>query len=277
MPRHNGRDARTNPAAFLGEKLRQGRTNAGFSSQDALAAKLGFDRTVITKAETGDRPPTPDVLSKWCEACSLDLDMFTGLAELARSTDGPIPTWFEDWLDAEGKAHTIRIWQPLIVPGLLQTADYARELFIATRRDAEWADEQVTARLERQSILDRADPPNVVVVLDEAVLHRLVGTSAVMHDQLTRLVAMAERPNISLEIVPASTGANAGLSGGFQLASCDSAPEVLNMTGVEDVTQETSSLVREAVRIFDLVRGDALPRVASRALILEAAEQWKTG
>jgi DNA-binding XRE family transcriptional regulator len=53
MPRHNGRDARTSPGAFLGAKLRQARINAGYSSQDALAARLGFDRTVITKAETG--------------------------------------------------------------------------------------------------------------------------------------------------------------------------------------------------------------------------------
>ncbi len=64
MPRPNGRDAKTNPAAFLGGKLKQARINAGFSSQEALATKLGFDRTVITKAETGDRPPTDDVLSK---------------------------------------------------------------------------------------------------------------------------------------------------------------------------------------------------------------------
>ena len=83
-------------------------------------------------------------------------------------------------------------------------------------------------------------------------------------------------PDISIEIVPASTGANAGLSGGFQLASCDGAPDVLNIDGVEDVTEERRSLVRHATRIFDLVRGDALPRSASRTLITEVAEQWKT-
>jgi len=101
MPRHNGRDPDTNPKAFLGEKLRQGRINAGFTSQDALAAQLGFDRSVITKAETGDRPPTDAVLAAWCELCHLDLDLFTGLAKLARSGDGPIPSWFESWLEAD--------------------------------------------------------------------------------------------------------------------------------------------------------------------------------
>ena len=76
--------------------------------------------------------------------------------------------------------------------------------------------------------------------------------------------------------MPASAGGNAGLSGGFQLASCDGAPELLNMNGVEDVTAEGRSLVRRATVVFDLVRGEALPRTASRALIVEAAQQWKT-
>jgi hypothetical protein len=70
----------------------------------------------------------------------------------------------------------------------------------------------VIARLERQAILDRPDPPHTVVVLDEAVLHRLIGTSAVMADQLVHLASMSERLHVSVHVLPA-TGANAGLSG----------------------------------------------------------------
>src|SRR5579863_7023902 len=83
------RDPETNPAAFLGGELRRARVAAGFSSQDALAAKLGFDRTVITKAETGERPPTDDVLAVWCAACGLDHELFGRLVVLARRADGP--------------------------------------------------------------------------------------------------------------------------------------------------------------------------------------------
>jgi len=270
------RDPETNPAAFLGGELRRARMAAGFSSQDALAAKLGFDRTVVAKAETGERPPTDDVLAAWCQACRLDEELFGRLVRLARRADGPVPTWFEDWLRAEGEAHTLRIWQPLIIPGLLQTAEYARALFVAAGADDAKADELVAVRLERQLILDRADPPHVVTVLDESVLHRLIGSPAIMYEQVTHLADVAERPAVSIEIVPSSTGANAGLSGGFQLASCDGAPDLLNMNGVRDVTEERGALVRHATRIFDFARGDALPRSASRALILEAAEQWKT-
>src|SRR5580704_6762389 len=116
------RDPETNPAAFLGDELRRARLAAGFSSQDALAATLGFDRTVITKAETGERPPTVDVLAAWCQACRLPEELFTRLAGLARRADGPVPSWFEGWLEAEGKAHTLRLWSPVLLPGLLQTA-----------------------------------------------------------------------------------------------------------------------------------------------------------
>jgi len=271
------RNPETNPAAFLGAELRRARGAAGFSSQEALAARIGFDRSVVAKAETGDRPPTPEVMTAWCDACQLNEDLFARLAVLARRAEGPVPTWFVDWLRAEGEAHTLRIWQPLIIPGLLQTAGYARALFLAAGADDAKADELVALRLERQSVLDRSEPAQVIAVLDESALRRLVGSPATMYEQLTHLADCSGRPNISVEVVPASTGANAGLSGGFQLASCDGAPDVLRMEGVEDVTEERRSIVRHATRIFDLVRADALPRAASRALIVEAAEQWKTG
>src|ERR1700753_3261518 len=103
------RDPETDPRAFLGSELTRTRVAAGFTSQDALAARLGFDRTVIAKAETGERPPTADVLAKWAEACDLDPELFSALAELARSGDGPVPTWFEDWLEAEREAVTLRL------------------------------------------------------------------------------------------------------------------------------------------------------------------------
>jgi len=270
------RDPETNPAAFLGDELRRARLAAGFSSQEALAGKLGFDRTVVAKAETGERPPTVDVLAAWCQACRLDDELFGRLAVLARRADGPVPTWFEDWLRAEREAHTLRIWQPLIVPGLLQTPEYARALFLAAGADDAKADELVAVRMERQSILDRTGPPHVVTILDESVLHRLTGSPAIMSDQLSHLGSMAERTSVQVQIVPSVRGANAGLSGGFALASCDGAPDVLRMEAVEDVTEERRPLVRHATLVFDLVRGDALPREESRTLILEAAEQWKT-
>lgn len=212
---------------------------------------------MIGKAETGDRVPTPDVLAAWCEACGLDAELYGDIAELARSSDGPIPTWFEDYLEAERAAHTLRIWQPLIVPGPLQTADYARALFIKARNDPAKVEEMVAARLARQKVFERPDPPHTVVVLDEPVLHHLIGSPAVMHDQMMHVAQVSE--TLQVQVVPASCAGNAGLSGGFTIASCDGAPDVLRMEAVEDVTEERRQLVRHAALVFDLVRGDALP------------------
>ena len=270
------RDPAASPPAFLGDELRRARLAAGYSSQEALAATLGFDRSVIAKAETGERPPTPEVLEAWCQACTLDPDLFARLAQVARSADGPVPSWFENWLEAERDAVTLRLWSPILVPGLLQTAGYARALFVAAGEDLDRAERLVTARLARQAILDRSNPPYVVAVLDEAVLHRLIGTPEIMFDQLGHVAAMSERPNINVQVVAADMAGNAGLSGAFDLASGDGAPEVLRMEAVEDVTVETRSLVHKAAITFDRVRADALPRKASRALIEEAAGQWKT-
>lgn len=271
-------DPATNPGAFLGAELRRARLAAGYASQDALAAKLGFDRTVITKAETGERPPSPEV------ADALEAELFpngpTGfvarLAQLARRADGPVPAWFETWLEAEQSAVTLRIWQPLIIPGLFQTASYARALFLAAGVDSDRADEMTAARLARQEILERANPPDVVAVLDESVLRRLIGSPGVMADQLLHLAALSERPHVVVQVVPADNGANAGLGGALNLASADGTPAVLLTEAVEDQTSENRSLLHRASATFDLVRADALPRVASRNLITEAAEQWKS-
>jgi transcriptional regulator with XRE-family HTH domain len=269
------RDPETDPAAFLGGELRRARVAAGFSSQDVLATRIGFDRSVITKAETGERPPSADVLLAWCDACQIDPEMFGRMAMLARRADGPVPEWFTDWLEAEREAHTLRIWSLVLVPGLVQTADYARALFVAAEADEDEASALTDARLDRQTILDQADPPHVIVVLDEAVLHRRIGSELIMTEQLLHVVRISERKHVSVHVLP-SSNANAGLSGAFDIASADGAPDTLRIEGVEDAITQNRALVRKAAVMFDLVRRVALPREQSRALIQEAAEQWKT-
>jgi hypothetical protein len=201
------------------------------------------------------------------------------LARLARRADGPVPAWFEDWLEAERQALTLRYWQPIIIPGLFQTADYARALLLAAQTDT--SDEAigalVAARLARQAVFEKPDPPDVVVVLDEAVLRRLVGSPQVMHEQLTQVADLSGRPYISVQVVPADNGANAGLGGALNIASGDGTPDVVHMDAVEGQTTERRALVRKAAVAFDRVRGDALSRRQSRDLIFRLADElWKT-
>jgi DNA-binding XRE family transcriptional regulator len=269
----NDRDPRSDLGAYLGEELRRARLDAGIDSQELLARELGFDRTVIVKAETGSAPPSRDVASKiaarFPELCN---GLYVSLAEIARKSNGPIPGWFADWLTREREATSIRIWQPLIIPGLLQTADYARALFLAAGA-GDTVDELVTARLARQAIFDKPDPPYLWVVLDESVLHRLIGTPKVTYDQLAHLADMSERSYISVQVVPASVGAHAGLACAFMVGSLDSEPDLLLFEAIEDQTLRDTDVVRKAAVAFDLVRGDALPRSASQDLILKVAEE----
>src|SRR5260370_5044709 len=157
------REPRSDLGVWLGEELRGARLAAGYTSQEQFAREIGFDRTVIVKAETGARPPSDDLAGKIAETFpGLCNGLYVQLATMARKSTGPIPGWFADWLDAERQAHALRIWQPLIVPGLLQTAEYARALFVAAGEDADRVEELIAARLERQAILDRPKPPQVV-------------------------------------------------------------------------------------------------------------------
>ena len=262
-------------AAFLGAELRRARTAAGLS-QDQLAQRLGFDRTTVTKTETGQRIPSPE-LAEALDTLFPHLDgLFARLAAHARHADGPVPAWFLEWVEAERVATSLRVWQPLIVPGLFQTSDYARSMFAAARpgiSDDE-LDRLVAARLSRQAIFGKSEPPHCVVVIDESALRRRIGTPQVMHDQLAHLAEMAAQPYVTLQVVP--YGPNAGLSGGFMIASADGASDVAVAESLEDVTSGARAFVRKAAVVFDIVRGEALTVARSRSLIMEVAGQWKS-
>lgn len=135
----------------------------------------------------------------------------------------------------------------------------------------------MTAKLERAVILDRADPPDIVALIDELVLHRLIGSPEIMHDQLTHVADLAQRPYVCIQVVPTAVGATAGLSGAVNLASGDGSPDVLHTDAIpEGHTTESRSLVRNAAVAFERIRGytigtgrpRATARLARRALRL---------
>ncbi|MEU8266033.1 DUF5753 domain-containing protein [Sphaerisporangium sp. NPDC049002] len=196
--------------------------------------------------------------------------------ELCRS-DGN-QRWFYPWLEAEQQALTLRAWQPTLVLGLLQTADYARAVFRGEpgiRSDK--IDKGVEARLERQTLFDRKDPPMLWAVLDEGVLQRPIGGSAVMKGQLNHLLTMAEHPCITIQIVPVMAGCTAGLLGGFFLAQLRDGREVvyLESAGKGHVTAQTKE-VRDIQVRYEAVRASALPHDGSLNRIKEWVEKWTT-
>ena len=280
-PRTQSRDPETDLSAFLGRQLKEIRIGAGYKSQDEFSSLLSKDRSVVGKAESGEYPPTDAVLTDWLNLCGIEGRLRTvvvGMAKFARMRDGgPVKVWFVGWVDAEGKAHTLRIWQPIIVPGIVQTPAYARELFVAMGMNDDQVSGYVQSRLSRQVILDRADPPSVVIVLDELALHRLIGTPEIMREQVEHLLELSKRPNIHIHILPARTGANAGLGGPIHLATGIGSPEVLLVGAlIEDQVSADPMLVKRASATFDGVRGDALNRADSRNALMEAHERWNS-
>lgn len=268
-------DPESDPKAFIGKELKLIRLAAGFTSQEALADRIGYDRTLVVKIERGTNVPTEAVVKAWCAACGVSDELYLRMAVLARKAGGPVPAWFDDYLAAEATAQFLRIWSPLLIPGLFQTAEYARALFLAEQTDTsdDHIDALVEARLKRQEILERSDAPEVIAVLDESVLYRLIGSPAITREALQQAAILSERPNISVQVVPGDNGANAGLGGAFHVISADGATEIVSMIGLEDQATEKRSLVHKGVVTFDRLRGDALSRTASRNLILKVAEE----
>lgn len=277
MPRIRTLTPGASPMHFFGSEVRRAREAAGMTQAD-LGALVPCDNSSVSRVEAGLLAPD----EAFALACDNAFPHVGGwFMRFYRECGGwsaPFPSWFEDWLKAEQEATTLRIWQPIIIPGLLQTPEYARALFLAGQDDTsdEAIDKLVAARMGRQAIFEKPDRPKLLVVLDEMVLHRLIGSPKIMHDQLAQLADISARSYIAVQVVPAITGANAGLAGSFMIASFDGKPDIVIIEAVEDQTIERTSLVRKTAVAFDHVRVDALPRSASRDLILRvASERWK--
>lgn len=269
-------DGTRDPWAFFGSELRRVRNEAGMTLEQ-LGQKLSFSGDMVGKIETCERVPAPK-FAEGCDAVFSHLNgHFVRILELARRSGRGSPVWFRPWIENEQEATSLHWWEPLLIPGLLQTADYARALFRAWQSAGttdEDIEELVSARLERQGILDRDGPPEFVAVLDESVLHRMIGSREIMREQSRHLVEMSERPGVTIQVVPGDVGAHTGLGGAFIIAGFDGAPSNLYAeTAVEGQTIEKPALVGKAMLAFDRLRAEALPQGASRELTRKVAEE----
>jgi transcriptional regulator with XRE-family HTH domain len=244
-------DAGTNPGQVFGSMLRFYRARAGLS-QEQLGALIHFSPDQVSKVENGLRSPTREFIA----ACDGLAQLGTGgaLGELRDRLDGyfrqrAFPGWFATWAEYEARASALRWYESLVVPGLLQTGEYARAV-LRTRVGStdEQIEEMVAARLERQAVLDRDAPPTLWVVLDEGVLRRPVGGPLVIGGQLGHLAAMAGRPD-----APSVAWQDAAVFG--QL--------------IDDANGIASLMA-----MWDTLKSEALPRPASLALMEEAAKTW---
>ena len=267
------------PQGVFGAELRYYRTNAGLSQAD-LAARVHVSHDVISKIETGDRPPAEDFATRLDAVPEMDTREALGRlwGQLRKGLrHRAFPGWFSRWSDIEAEATALRSYEPLLVPGLLQTEDYARAILsVRPGGDDDDIEEQVAARMARQTTVDRLGGPLLWCVLDEGVLRRPVGGAKVMRTQLEQLAALADHPKRTVQVIPAATGAHAGLLGAFVLAEVEgSSASVYLETSAEGQVTENPSVVAHVALRFDTLRSEALPRGASRDLIKKVAdEQW---
>jgi transcriptional regulator with XRE-family HTH domain len=267
-------DGTASPLAFFGAELRRLRMETGLS-QEQLGQRIGYSGTMVGKIETGERAPSED-LAEGCDEALGTKGLLARIYDLARRWDGGYPSWFAGWMDRERTATSLCWWEPLLIPGLAQTADYARALFVAWQsgdtNDGE-IEELVSARMERQSIFSQPKPPEAWLIIDETVLHRRIGDTKTMYDQLAQLAAMAKRPNILIQVLPAAAGAHVGLLGAFAIASGNGADTVYTESPDEGQTTELPTVAAKLTRTFNILRGEALPQEASRELIMKTAEE----
>ncbi|KMS83783.1 MULTISPECIES: helix-turn-helix domain-containing protein [Streptomyces] len=239
----------------LGAELRMLRTGAGLTSGDA-ARLVGWHQSKVSRIETGASGVKPADLRLLLDAYQVrDTHLRELLLMLAGSEDaggrhrwwhayrGVLPPTYRDFISLESQASAMRTLETTVVPGLLQTPEYARAVTRAAVKDLdeERLDTLVEVRLARQDVL-RSDPPLVLsAVLDEAVLRREVGGPEVMARQLERLMEAARLPQVRLQVLPFAAGAHVGLTGPFVIFSFPSTSDL----DVVVLDQLTSSLYLE--------------------------------
>jgi hypothetical protein len=187
------------------------------------------------------------------------------------------PASFRSFVEHEEKATELRMFEHSVMPGLFQTEDYARAtLSQQPNTTEEQVAELLAARMARQAILSRKtpSPPLVWALLDEGALYREVGGPKVMHDQLMHLVGASERPNVTIQILPSSVGGHSGLAGAFIIADFRTEQSIVfteHLLGGQVI--EDADAVAEAGLHFSSLRSEALPKAASRDLMMKAAEE----
>jgi DNA-binding XRE family transcriptional regulator len=215
----------TVPRRQVGRLMRQLREQAGISLM-AAAQELEFSRARMYRIENGEVPVRKHDVIAMCsvyEASSEMTEVLIGLAQESKSKGwwhaygDVVPAWFELYVGMEQAAGRLRSFAPSVIPGLLQTREYAEGMFRDwLGNDVEAVENAVAVRLERQSLLHRARPaaPKLDVILDEGVLRRPISDTLGMQKQLAHLVNISTRSNVSVRVIPFAAGPHKAASCG---------------------------------------------------------------
>lgn len=265
-----GEDAR------FGYELRKAR-NAAKLTLGQLGAKTGHHANTIGAVERAERRPFEELAIKVEEALGLEP------GSLAQYLPDDRRPWIyknmlpPSWLEFEAGATELWIFTCTIVPGLLQTEEYARAVMLgAPRPDPAQIEERVRARMQRQEILNSPDAPMVWAVLDETILYRVVGSEEITRAQFSHLLALGESANVSIQILPLDAMSTTGLLGGFTIAHSPERPDAAFVDGpVTGKMWDTAAEVETLRLRYQKCRQEAEPKRRSLEMIKERlAAQW---
>lgn len=280
----------TVPRRTLGRHLRELRNRAGFTVR-AAANELGLAESTIWRIEMGHHSVKPAMADGLCRVYGAPAELTQALIALSKETRARgwwhafgdvIPADFDLYVSMEAAASELSSYESDLVPGLLQTADYARTILTEHRPEepAEAVERRVHFRTERQALLRReASPPQLRLALSEAVLRRPVGGPATMAGQLRHLLEVSELPHVSIRVTPFAAGLHRGVvSGPFVVLrypktslGTDSEPPTVFVEGYTgSLYLDKDEEVQAYDQAFDRIWGRSLDDEQSRKLIEES-------
>ncbi|MFJ7588392.1 Scr1 family TA system antitoxin-like transcriptional regulator [Streptomyces sp. NPDC097617] len=273
MPRKN-LDPSSSPRALLGAELRVARERAGMS-QAELGERLFVSGSFIGQLESGTRRMHLEFAEQIDEILATG-GFFARNCEAA--AESKYPDHFAAAAEAEALATAIREYAPQLIPGLLQTEAYAREVFRAYQPTATEGtiDELVTNRLARASLLSDPTTPLLWCVLDEAVLRRAGDNTAILAGALRHIASLIRSRRIIVQVLPFSAGLHAGMLGSLKLMSFDEAPPLAYIQGMgTGQLFDDPATVAQHTLTYDLLTANALSPRKSLALIESVAEDYE--
>jgi transcriptional regulator with XRE-family HTH domain len=270
----------------LGQELRRLREVKGMTAEE-VAERLLVSQSKISRLENGRRSISQRDVRDLCGVYEVeDQRVVESLMEMARDSRqqgwwhafGDIP--YSVYIGLETDAESLRVYEPQIITGLLQTRSYAEALIQGALPETSAADidKRVQVRMRRQErIAAENNPLRLWVVLDEAALRRVVGSNLVMREQLEHLAEMSHLPHVTVQVLPFGVGAHPGLNGQYAILEFADAADssVVYLEGVtSDLYLEKAHDVQKYAVMYEHLRAQALNVDQSRQFIADAAKEY---
>ncbi|WP_406354254.1 helix-turn-helix domain-containing protein [Streptomyces sp. NBC_00658] len=274
----------------LAARLKELRDAAGLTLAE-VAERIEVNQSSLSRIETGDRGTSPVLVRALLDCYGVeDPAQRADVLDLVRADKEQQKPWwrkystvltatrYDGYLALEAGATALANYQPMLVPGLLQTEDYARAVISQMRMElsSPQVEALVKVRMERQnSRLDGERPAKLWAILDEAVLRRTVGSADVMREQLRKLAEASEQPNITVQLLPFALGAHPGLYGPFVILTFpDPTPNLVWLENPKNsVYLEAADDVDNYMEIFDQLRACALGPSETRTRIARISKE----